>query len=80
MGRLEGKTAIITGASSGIGRACMVMFAKEGATVFGLARTQANLDETLRQVEQAGGKGFVYSVDPSIPRYPRQCYSQHRRR
>ena len=50
MGRLDGKIAFVTGAGTGIGRACMVMFAKEGATVFGVSRTQANLDESLRQV------------------------------
>ncbi len=67
MGRLEGKIALITGAGAGIGRACMTMFAKEGATVFGVARTQANLDETLAQVKAVGGKGSVYSADLSQP-------------
>ena len=65
MGRLSGKSAIITGASSGIGRACMIMFAKEGAKVFGIARTQRNLDETLAEVQAAGGEGQVYSADLS---------------
>lgn len=67
MGRLDGKIALITGASSGIGRACMIMFAKEGATVLGVARTQGNLDETLRQVKAAGGAGSVFSADLSDP-------------
>ena len=65
MGRLAGQTAVITGASSGIGRACMVLFAKEGAKVFGIARTQANLDDTLKEVVDAGGEGAVYSADLS---------------
>ncbi len=65
MGRLSGKTAVITGASSGIGRACMIMFAKEGANVFGIARTQKNLDDTLAEVHAAGGQGQVYSADLS---------------
>ena len=67
MGRLDGKIAFVTGAGTGIGRACMVMFAKEGATVFGVSRTQANLDESLRQAVAAGGKGSVFSADLSQP-------------
>lgn len=67
MGRLENKVALVTGAGTGIGRACMIMFAKEGATVFGVSRTQANLDETLRQVKAVGGKGSVFSADLSTP-------------
>lgn len=67
MGRLEGKTALVTGASSGIGRECMLMFAREGATVFGVARTQVNLDETLAMVQASGGNGSVFSADLSDP-------------
>ncbi len=67
MGRLAGKTAVITGAGSGIGRACMVLFAQQGARVFGISRTQSNLDETLKLVEAAGGEGAVFSADLSIP-------------
>ena len=67
MGRLEGKVAFITGAGAGIGRACMQMFAKEGATVFGVSRTQKTLDETLKLVTDAGGKGSVFSADLSVP-------------
>ena len=46
-GRVEGKIALIAGAGSGIGRACMILFGGEGAKVVGCSRTQANLDETL---------------------------------
>lgn len=67
MGRLENKVALITGAGTGIGRGCMVMFAKEGATVFGVSRTQKNLDETLRLVEAEGGTGSVFSADLATP-------------
>ena len=67
MGRLDGKIAMVTGAGTGIGRACMVLFAREGATVFGVSRTQANLDETLSLVSDAGGAGSVYSADLSVP-------------
>jgi NAD(P)-dependent dehydrogenase (short-subunit alcohol dehydrogenase family) len=65
MGRLDGKVAVITGAGTGVGRAVMVLFAREGAKVVGVSRTQANLDETLALVVQAGGEGTVVSADLS---------------
>jgi NAD(P)-dependent dehydrogenase (short-subunit alcohol dehydrogenase family) len=67
MGRLDGKVAIITGAGTGVGRAAMEIFAREGAKVVGVSRTQANLDETLRLVRDAGGEGAVVSADLSKP-------------
>lgn len=45
--RFEGKVAFITGASSGIGRACAARFAEEGAAVFGIARRADRLAESL---------------------------------
>ena len=65
MGRLDGKVAVITGAGTGVGRATMVLFAREGAQVVGGARTQANLDETLQLVEKEGGQGVVVAGDLS---------------
>src|SRR5262245_51182115 len=49
---LTGKTAIVTGASSGIGQAIAVALAAAGARVAGVARS--SMDETTRQVEDAG--------------------------
>ena len=65
MGRLDGKVAIITGAGSGVGRACMVRFAAEGAKVVGVGRTQATLDETLAMVRAAGNDGLMVAADLS---------------
>ena len=64
-GRLDGKVAVVTGASTGIGRATFELFAREGAIVVGAARTQSKLDEALAAVEQQGGKGAVVSADLS---------------
>lgn len=65
MGRMDGKVVIITGAGTGVGRATMQLFAAEGARVFGVSRTQANLDQTLALVKQGGGEGTVYAADLS---------------
>src|ERR1700676_1880831 len=65
MGRLEGRIAVITGAGAGGGRAAMRLFSKEGAKVVGVSRTQSALDETLKLVKAAGGKGAVLSADLS---------------
>ena len=46
--KLEGKIAIITGAGKGIGREAALAVAAESATVVAVARTQADLDETVR--------------------------------
>ncbi len=67
MDRLKGKIALIAGAGTGVGRACMKLFAVEGAKVVGVSRTKANLDETLAQVKAAGGEGQVVAADLSKP-------------
>lgn len=65
MHRLSGKVAVITGAGSGVGRACMKLFAAQGAKVVGSSRTQSSLDETLSLVNEIGGQGFVLARDVS---------------
>jgi NAD(P)-dependent dehydrogenase (short-subunit alcohol dehydrogenase family) len=62
-GRLAGKVAIITGASSGIGRACLELFGREGAKVVGAARTESKLQEGLDNVQSAGGEGIIIPTD-----------------
>lgn len=54
-GKLEGKRAIVTGAASGIGRASVVRFASEGATVIALDVDGSGLLETAALVERTGG-------------------------
>ncbi len=67
MDRVRDKVAVITGAGTGVGRACMELFAREGARVVGASRTQSNLDETLERVRAAGGEGLVVATDLSRP-------------
>jgi meso-butanediol dehydrogenase / (S,S)-butanediol dehydrogenase / diacetyl reductase len=67
MGRLEGKIALITGASSGIGKATALLFAQEGARVFGVARRKGLLDEMVQEVRDAGGEADCVAADLSNP-------------
>lgn len=64
-GRVENKIAIITGAGTGIGAACMELFGAQGAKVIGVSRTQANLDAVLKKTQAAGGEGMVIAKDLS---------------
>src|SRR5207237_9940738 len=54
MGRLEGKSVIITGAGSGIGRAASRLFAKEGAKLIAVDRSDS-VHETAKLVSDSGG-------------------------
>ncbi|MEU6511211.1 SDR family NAD(P)-dependent oxidoreductase [Streptomyces sp. NPDC046942] len=55
---LGGKTAIVTGASKGIGRAVAELFAEEGANVVLTARGKQNLDEAVEAIRQNGGSAI----------------------
>lgn len=65
MNRLQGKIAIITGAGSGVGRACMTAFSSEGAHVLGVGRTEKTLHETVALVSKAGGTATSVTADLS---------------
>jgi NAD(P)-dependent dehydrogenase (short-subunit alcohol dehydrogenase family) len=62
MGRLEGKSVIITGAGSGIGRAASLLFSKEGARLIAVDRNE-NVKETADLVTKAGGTIEAVTAD-----------------
>ncbi len=59
----SGRVALVTGASQGIGRACAMKLAAEGATVAVAARNQEKLDEVAGQIAAAGGKAAAFPMD-----------------
>ena len=60
---LQGRIALVTGASQGIGRACALELAKAGATVALAARNEVKLAEVAAEIEAAGGKAAAFALD-----------------
>ena len=60
---LSGHVAFVTGASQGIGRACALRLAKEGAVVALAARNQEKLNEVVNQISAAGGQAAAFALD-----------------
>ncbi len=62
---LNQKRALVTGASSGIGRSCAVELAQEGARVCAVGRDERRLAEVITEITAAGGEAFSVSADLS---------------
>lgn len=62
---MEGRVAIVTGGSDGIGRATSELLAARGAHVVVLARGQEKLDATLAAITETGGSAEIHSIDLS---------------
>lgn len=63
--RFTGKSVVVTGASSGMGRRIALDFAKEGATVIAVARRQERLNELVKEAEELTGKIIAFVGDIS---------------
>jgi NAD(P)-dependent dehydrogenase (short-subunit alcohol dehydrogenase family) len=64
---VEGKVAMVTGASSGIGRASALRIGRAGATVLLVARRAEALEEVREEIESGGGTAHVHACDLSEP-------------
>lgn len=60
---LNGRIALVTGASQGIGRACAINLARAGAQIVLAARNTARLAEVAREIEADGGKAVPFEMD-----------------
>ncbi len=63
MANLQGRIALITGASQGIGRACALELARAGATAIVAARNESKLADVAAEIAAAGGQSGVFALD-----------------
>jgi len=74
--KLKNRVAVITGAGSGIGRACAIEFAREGATVVAADINLPSAQETVRQIESAGAVARAFGTDVSQPESVKQLWAE----
>ena len=63
MASLQGRIALITGASQGIGRACALSLAQDGAKIALAARNQEKLEQVAAEIAAAGGEAAAFKID-----------------
>ena len=82
-GAIGGKVVLITGASSGIGKAAAVKCGEAGAEVLLVARTPEKLEETRAEIDEAGGKAHIHQCDLSdlddVERMAKEVLEKHER-
>lgn len=71
---LEGRIALVTGASSGIGRASALELARRGAKVVVSARRKAELDRLVDEIATAGGNATAFAADVANEAELRQLF------
>ena len=79
-GQLESKVAVITGAGRGIGRGLAIGFAQQGAKVVCAARTAAQLEQTVGDIQVAGGEAMAVRCDVGEAADLQNLYAQTRAR
>ncbi len=65
--KLQNRSVVITGSGSGIGRACALKFAEEGANIVVADINQDGGEETVQQIKAAGGTAFAFKADVADP-------------
>jgi NAD(P)-dependent dehydrogenase (short-subunit alcohol dehydrogenase family) len=82
-GAIGGKVVLITGASSGIGRAAAIRCGEAGAEVLLVARTPEKLEETRAEIEEGGGSAYIHQCDLSdlddVERMAKEVLEKHER-
>lgn len=73
---LEGKVAIVTGATSGIGRATALRMAEAGARVAAVGRNQPELTAVCKEINSGGGKALAIRADVTVKPIPRRVVNE----
>jgi len=73
---LQGRVALVTGAGSGIGRAAAIRLSREGASIGVLSHTESEVQQTVDEITQHGGKAIPLVADVSNPEQMQQAINQ----